>query len=180
MLRWNSLGKVYSPQGVHKRSSSKASSKTGCSMVHIRFKDKFSSRPNFQTEHNRCDLFARCAQYNRTSRFPCKRLYTSTSTSTSSPFTHPNPLLPHKPPKNLRTQSPSPHRQPLQFHRRRFNISPKSHHSENHTQNINNIISVPLNNTVPTTVNAAMFLGFLHTAERLGDEVSFQGGEDGL
>lgn len=91
-----------------------------------------------------------------------------------------NPQEPRHPSQNtkiLTSQPPSLHRQRLQLQRRRLDEAIKRHDPKYHTQYIHNVIAIPLNVARASTVDAAVLLGFRHTAEGLCDEVAFEVGE---
>ena len=80
---------------------------------------------------------------------------------------------------DLLSNPPSPQRQRLQFPRGRFNKPPESNNADNHTHDIHNIISVPLDIAYSTPFQASVFLSCDGAAERVGYEGSFEVGRGG-
>ena len=67
-------------------------------------------------------------------------------------------------------QPPSPHRQLLQPHRTRPDICKKGDRSDNHTQYVRNVVSIPLDHTCSFASLAPIPVNVRDTRERLGDE----------
>lgn len=73
----------------------------------------------------------------------------------------------HKPPR--------PQRQRLQLQRRRPYIRPKRHHTDDHADDVGDVIPIPLDHAFPTAVEASVFLCLESAGESRGDEVTLEG-----